>query len=77
MPRLLQILNQAGDGSIHRRRLCFVILFEVLVSIPIDSGAAERAAIEELHEPNAAFEQAPGEQTIPGEPFGRFVVRSP
>src|SRR4051812_19047071 len=68
---LLQILNQARDGLVHRRSLNLVIVLKVLVSVPIDARAAERSAIEELHKSNATLHEPPREQAIAPEALAR------
>ena len=52
---------------IEDRRVNVVLFFECFVTIPIaDAFAHGIGAIEQLHETDTAFEQTPGEETIPG-----------
>ena len=71
---LLEILDERRYRAIHRGRLGVVILTEVFMAIPIDSGTSKRAAIDDLHETHAPFQESTGHQAVAGESFvGRIV----
>ena len=71
---LLEILDERRHRAIHRGRLGVVILTEVFMAIPIDSGTSKCAAIDNLHEAHTPFEKSTGHQAVAGESFvGRIV----
>ena len=60
----LEVGDQRGDGTVHRRASADQVVADVLTGI----GAVEvPAPVEELHEPNALLDQAAGEQAVIGE----------
>src|SRR6266516_5820151 len=73
---LLEVVDEGGHRLVHRGRLLVVILFQVLVAIPVDARAAEGAAVEDLNEAHAAFEESPGHETVPGKAFVRFLIQA-
>ena len=57
-PRCLQVLEQRGGGLIDVAAL--------VGELAVDGDVLVPAAVEELHEADAAFEQAAGEQAVGG-----------
>src|SRR5688572_18814355 len=69
-PARLEILDQARHRLVHACGLLGVILNNVFVTVPIDTGRAKSAAVEQLYEAHALFEKPPREKTIAPEPIG-------
>src|SRR5438128_10337872 len=55
---LLKVRNQRGTGTVRPRGLFFDAFDHFAVMVP--------AFVEQLHETDAAFDQAPGQQTVHG-----------
>src|ERR1051326_348157 len=72
----LEILQQSGQRLVHDGGLFGVILDDILVSVPIDAGRPERAAVEHLHETHAPFEQATREETVAAEAGGDLRIQA-
>ena len=71
---LLEVVDQGGHGSVHGGGLGIMVFAKIFVSVPINPGAAEGAAIEKLDETHPALQEATGEQAIAGETFiGRVI----
>ena len=62
--RAFQILDQRGGGLVHAGGHVAVVLGEVLVAVPVAAGEAVVGAAPDLHEADAALQQAPGDQAV-------------
>src|SRR6202007_2400253 len=62
-PALLEIANETGAGLVHGVDLSPYVVHHLRMLVP--------AAMEELHEADAAFDQPPGQKAVAGEAAGR------
>ena len=67
----LQVLEQAGDGLIHRGAEAGVVALDLRVGVPLRAGA-----VVDLDEAHAAFDHAAGEEAESAHALGRLVVEA-
>ena len=70
----LQVLEQPGDRLVGTAGVVVVVVLEVAVSVPI--AVVVRTAGIELDEPDAALDQAAGQETAAAEVLGPFLVET-
>src|SRR5581483_9621044 len=70
---LFQILEEAGNRSIHLSRKRRVVLFDTRMSVP---GSAATAAVKDLHKANAALHQPTCREAESSEGTGHVMIQS-